>query len=462
MCFAFICYFVFILILLFLFFSGNAAFGSQLLDKTKFTRTSYAMGATKVRMAVNDPLFRSMRRVETVEEMYEVSNAYRTITLNLPLYLGLNILLDSKLKMLQWHFSFLSYFIEKEHFSHIIMDTDSLYTQLCFENLEAAVKPEKKSEFMHRLKDFCGTEHHPEGMLPRTCCEKCNRFDQRVPLLMKQEYSAKLMISLCPKTYVCVHASGEGIKLSCKGVQKNLVLKSNPVQIYKTVLETGKTQASVNRGFRSINGRMYTYEALKDAFPFLYLKREVLEGNCFTRPLQNVVLDPCPVHYFSLTTEAKELTLDYDKKPVYANGYLVKTLRQAVCVVKYGFCTTSPLNPMPHSIRMFSNILRTTDAKQLAYIQKQMGDCEIYDQHLYVSLFKLVETRMNTYPELYNCLVESGHRLIVNTCPYDSVLGNGANHRESRYRKEAHLEGQNYLGKVYMTLRTRVTKVARA
>ena len=410
-------------------------------------------------MAVNDPLFRSMKRIETEQEMYEISNAYRSITLNLPLYLGINILLDSKLKMLEWHYSFLSLFIEKEHFSHVIMDTDSLYTQLCFNSLEAAVKPKLKSEFLHRLKDFCGTEHHPEGMLPRTCCEKCNQLDQRVPLLMKLEYSAKMMISLCPKTYVCVHASGEGVKLSCKGVQKRLVLKGDPVRVYKRVLDSGIPAKSVNRGFRSINGKMYSYEAVKDAFPFLYLKREVLEGNCFTKVLSNIVLDPCPVHYFCLAMEAKELTLDYDKNPLNANGYMVKTLRQAVTVIKYGFCTSNPVNPMPHSVRLFSNILRTTDAKQLSYMQKQMGLCEIYDQNIYSTLYNLVERHMNTYPGLYNVLVKSGNQFIVNSCCYDPVLGNGTNHRETRYRKEAHLEGQNYLGKVYMTLRTRLNKV---
>ena len=418
-------------------------------------------GGDKARRAVNDPMFRSMSNIETVADMYEINKAYKRISLNLPIYLGVNILLESKRLMCFWHYNFLSIFIERAHFSHIIMDTDAIYTQFAFETLEASVKPSMREEFQNRLENYCGTERHPEGMMPRTCCDKCNFLDARTPLLMKREYVAKLMISLCPKTYVCLHRSGEGVKLSCKGVQKALVKSKDPVRMYRDVLETGVADGSLNRGFRSLKGRMYSYSVFRQAFPYLYLKREVLPGGKFTKCLQNVVLDPCPVYYFCLHSEAKELTLDSGEKPFTTCGYTVQTIRQAMCISKYALCTNQDKNPMRHSVRLFAAILKTTDANTLVKLHAGLGECEEYEQNQFSILMHIVERRMQEYPGLYNLLVSSGRQLIVNGCQYDRVLGTGSNFRECRYRKGAFLEGMNLLGKVYMTLRVRLNRVLR-
>ena len=418
------------------------------------------IGGDKSRRAVNDPLFRAMSRIDTVADMYEIRTAYKRITLNLPIYLGVHILLESKRAMCFWHYNFLSYFIERPHFSHLIMDTDSLYSQFAYNSLEDSVKPELKSEFNRRLKNYCGPKRHPEGMLPRTCCETCNQLDSRTPLLMKQEYKAQLMIALCPKTYVCLHAGGASVKLSCKGVQKALVKERDPVNLYRTVLETGVPDGSTNRGFRSLKGKMYTYQVFREAFPFLYLKREVLEGGKFTQVLQNVILEPCPMHYFCLHTAAKELTLD-SEKPFLTNGYIVQTIRQALCVSKYALCTNREKKPMAHSLRLFSAMLKTTEPRELISMQNTMGECLEYEQAQFSILMHVVNTRMSRYPQLYNLLVASDKLLIVNPGVNDNVLGTGANPRETKYRKDAHLEGQNLLGKVYMTLRTRLNRVVR-
>ena len=413
------------------------------------------VGQYKSRLAVNDPLFRDMKSIETIEDMYELTHAYKKVKLDLPLYIGLNILLNSKKKNLEWHYSFLCVYIERAHFSHILMDTDSLYSQYAFNSLEEAVKPAKKAEFLRLLKNSCGPDKSAEGYLPRTCCESCNSWDQKVPLLMKEEYHAKLIVALTSKTYVCVHATDDNIKLSCKGVQKNIVKANDPVATYRRVLETGNPAGSVNRGFRALKGHMYTYETKKDSFPFFYIKREVLPGARFTRTL-SVVLEPCPVNYFCLVTEALELTLDYPSLPFMWLGYSLKTLRQAVILTKYAYCTSRPQEPIPHSVNMFANILKTIHPKQLVRIQHELGACVLYDRYLYVNLTKIVESRMNCHPQLYNSLVKSDKELIVNACALDSVLGTGSNQRECKFRKDAHLGGHNFLGKVYMTLKRKL------
>lgn len=417
------------------------------------------IGQYKTRLAVNDPLFRDMKPINTVEDMYEVTFAYKKLKLDLPLYIGLNILLNSKKKILQWHYSFLCVYLERHHFSHILMDTDSLYSQFAFKTLEEAVKPSKKGEFIALLKNSCGPDKCAKGYLPRTCCERCNKWDQKVPLLMKEEFQAQLMISLASKTYVCV-AVDDSIKLSCKGVQKNIVKKNDPVATYRRVLESGNPEGSINRGFRALGGAVYTYETKKDSFPFFYIKRELLPCGKFTKTLQ-VLLEPCPVNYFCLVTETVELSLDYQRLPFYWQGYQVKTLRQAVVLTKYAYCTCRPHEPLQHSVNLFADILKTTDAKRLVRIQQELGESVLHEHYLYVNLQKLVESRMNTHPQLYNSLVKSDEKLIVNACALDAELGTGSNHRECKFRKNAHLEGHNFLGKVYMKLRKRLHIVVR-
>ena len=175
--------------LFFVFFPGNSAFGSQLLDKTKFVKTGYALSLDAVRLKMNSPQFRSMKCLDT--DVYEVCSAYKKISIDLPVYIGLNVLLEAKLHMLKYVYSFLAFFVPGSCLNHLVMDTDSLYTAYSGVSLEATIKthrPDKHAEFMSRLKDHCthqGQERHPEGYLPRTCCGDCERDDQKHPLLFK-------------------------------------------------------------------------------------------------------------------------------------------------------------------------------------------------------------------------------------------------------------------------------------
>ena len=100
---------------------GNSAFGSQLLDRTKFTRTKYLNSEHECHLAINDPQFRHLKPIG--DGLYEMQQAYRRIKLDTPVQIGVNVLMEAKLEMLKWHYNFLSYFITKDMFSHIFMDT---------------------------------------------------------------------------------------------------------------------------------------------------------------------------------------------------------------------------------------------------------------------------------------------------------------------------------------------------
>ena len=55
--------------------------------------------------------------------MYEVQQAYRRIRLDMPVVIGISVLMEAKLRMLEWHYDFLCYFMLPDTFSHIFMDT---------------------------------------------------------------------------------------------------------------------------------------------------------------------------------------------------------------------------------------------------------------------------------------------------------------------------------------------------
>lgn len=436
------------------FIAGNSAFGSQLLDKSKYSKTSYVEGIHACRRMVNEPQFRSLTKIGS-GDLYEVRSAHRRIKIDVVLTNGLTILFEAKLMLLRWHYSFLSYFIPKDRFLHILSDTDSLYSMYNGKSLQDTVADDKKEEFEHLLKGYCGKKLPPKAMLPRTCCESDNLEDQKEPGLWKKEYTAKSVIALTSKTYCCV-AADDKVKLSCKGVNRNLVLMSDPLEIYSSVLETKQARGSENRGFRSVRGETFTYSVYRNAFPWLYLKRDVLEGGCYTRTL-NITLVPAPKIHLCLQNDLVPLGPDFELTFPYS-GYNVQTIRQAHCLMKFMYCAQHNTLATNHIV-LHSKILKTTRAKELHTLLQSMGECQPWSKDEYDVLYYIVLQRMTSHPTLNQHLDSNDKRYIVNACPLNAVMGNGENHRVTRFKKDAFLQGGNYLGKVYMIVRNQLDRV---
>ena len=53
---------------------------------------------------------------------------------------------------------------------------------------------------------------------------------------------------------------------------------------YLNVLLTQRPSSGVNRGFRTVNNTMYTYNQVRDDFSYLYPKRKVLDDGVSTQP----------------------------------------------------------------------------------------------------------------------------------------------------------------------------------
>ena len=150
------------------------------------------------------------------------------------------------------------------------MDTHSDHMALSGESVESLVKPELREAF----------EADSANWFPRTDTPEHRAYDKRKPELFKEEWKGDGMIGLCSKTNYCF---GTKDKFSCKGVNKRL--NAIDKDKYLEVLLTQRPSSGVNRGFRTANNTVYTYNQVRDGFWYFYPKRKVLDDGVSTEPL---------------------------------------------------------------------------------------------------------------------------------------------------------------------------------
>ena len=78
---------------------------------------------------------------------YEVEKTKKKINLDLPIHLSVFILNYAKLRMLEFYYDFLDYYLPHEGFQILEMDTDSNYLGITAENVEDLIKLELREEF---------------------------------------------------------------------------------------------------------------------------------------------------------------------------------------------------------------------------------------------------------------------------------------------------------------------------
>ena len=86
----------------------NSAYGSTLLNKEKFSNTSYLKGHSAFKL-VNSQNFRKATPLDN--EMYEIESAKGAITMDIPIQIGFFILNYAKLRMLQFYYDCLCKYI---------------------------------------------------------------------------------------------------------------------------------------------------------------------------------------------------------------------------------------------------------------------------------------------------------------------------------------------------------------
>ena len=178
---------------------GNSAYGSLIMDKEKHQNVKYVRSKRDACIAINQPVFRKVSELD--DDVYEIESVKKSITLDLPIYLGYFILQYAKLKMLQFYYDCIDNICDRSDFEYMEMDTDSAYIALSEECLEDIIKPEKRAEHDHLLFNKCDTVHSltDTQWFPRECCPTHKLHDKRTPGLFKLEAEGSEMVAFLAK-----------------------------------------------------------------------------------------------------------------------------------------------------------------------------------------------------------------------------------------------------------------------
>lgn len=155
----------------------------MLLNREKFTKTEFIQGTRNAALKVNSSRFKSLDVIG--DELYELDMGHRRINMNMPIYIGIEILQNAKIRMLSFYYDFLLKFIHPSDMNCILSDTDSIYISLTHSSLKEAVMPHKKSEFQKHITGYCGEKRHPDPYLCRECCDEHIFQDSKFPNLFK-------------------------------------------------------------------------------------------------------------------------------------------------------------------------------------------------------------------------------------------------------------------------------------
>ena len=224
------------------------------------------------------------------KELYEVELVKSKIEHREPIIVGFFILRYAKLRMLELYYNFFDKFCDVDTLEELEMDTDSLYLALAHDNLYDCIRQSKKADWETLREHDCDDSFKADAVqnfFPRTCCDKHKKHDKREPGLFKEEFKCTEMICLCSKTYCCYDAKSDKYKFGSKGLNKRTLEETGdgPLEKYRRVMEQIINLTSTNRGFRTINHCVATYEQTKKGLSYFYPKRKVLSDGIHTVPL---------------------------------------------------------------------------------------------------------------------------------------------------------------------------------
>ena len=265
---------------------ANSSYGYQIMDRSRHTVTKY-LTDEKTHSAMNCKMFKHLNHI--TDQLYKVELVKTEIEHRKPIIVGFFILQYSKLRMLELYYNFFKKFCDTDKYEELEMDTDSLYLALAEENLEDVILPEKRAEWNQlRSKDCTDnfTANATDNFLPRTCCNVHKKHDKREPGLFKEEFRCAEKLCLCSKS-CCYDKQTNKYKFSSKGLNRRTLedCGDGPMSRYRKVLEESVHVTSTNRGFRTIQHSVATYEQTKKGLSYFYPKRIVEEDGIHTKPL---------------------------------------------------------------------------------------------------------------------------------------------------------------------------------
>ena len=243
---------------------GNSAYGKFIEAVERHTNTIYTRDEEEVDKSLRSARFKTL---EEIGPAYKVELRKIKINIDRPFQVGIVVYQLAKLRMLQFYYEFLDFYLDRRDFELIQMDTDSMYFALSREKLEDAIRPGYETQFEEDKKRWLAWD----------------KWSNREPGLFKLEKEGTHAIALCSKCYhIKDQATGQA-KVSSKGVNK----RQNEMRAerFERAL-AGDRDVVTNRGFRMRDGAMYTYEQRKLGLSAYYDKRWVLPDGIHTEPLE--------------------------------------------------------------------------------------------------------------------------------------------------------------------------------
>ena len=266
---------------------ANSSYGYQFMDRSRHTVTKY-LSDEKTHAAINSKLFKKLSHVNN--SLYEVELAKAQIEHREPIIVSFFILQYAKLRKLELYYNFFTRFCDVNKFEELEVDTDSLYLALAEKELEDCIRPEMKAEWQRLRSNDCVDNFTADAVanfFPRTCCVNHKQHDKREPGLFKEEFRCTEMLCLCSKTYCCYDVTSNKPKFSSKGLNKRVLEQSGdgPLEKYRRVSNEKVNVTSNNRGFRTHNHSVATYEQVKKGLSYFRSKRIVETDGIHTQPL---------------------------------------------------------------------------------------------------------------------------------------------------------------------------------
>lgn len=243
---------------------GNSAYGKFIEAVERQTRTLYTRDEDEVDKNLRSAFFEDL---EEIGDAYKIKLRKPKVTINRPFQVGIVVYQLAKLRMLEFYYNFLDYYLDRRDFELIQMDTDSMYFALAHDTLDEAMQPELRDHFEAEKKTWSAWD----------------KWSGREPGLFRLEKEGTRAIALCSKCYLVENEASGQAKMSSKGVNK----KQNELrwERYESASE-GRKDMATNRGFRMHNGAMYTYEQRKLGLSAYYDKRWVLPDGIHTEPIE--------------------------------------------------------------------------------------------------------------------------------------------------------------------------------
>ena len=249
---------------------NNSVFGKTMENIRNRINVKLVSTKKQLKKLVAKPNFKGPPKIFN-ENLVSVHMKKTSLTMNMPIYLGMCILDLSKIIMFDFHYNY----IKPKYGNNaklLFTDTDSLFYEIQTEDFYKDISGDVKNRF--DTSDY--PENHPSN-IP-------TGINKKVLGMMKDEAAGKNIkefVGLRSKLYSYIMEEGKQNK-KCKGVKKQVVENSITHEDYKTCLTTGKEKLARQNIIRSYEHTVFTEKVNKIALSAADDKRYILNDGIHT------------------------------------------------------------------------------------------------------------------------------------------------------------------------------------